>query len=249
MLPRVFLDALGAQQELVSLQGEDSHHFARVLRVKPGEPLVAAMTNGPWLAEVRDVVDKNVTIQLIEPYPTSEPKAHLTLVQGVAKGDKMETIFQKSTEIGAGAFIAYQADRSVAKLTGKVESKLSRWQKVCREAAMQSQRDVVPTVSYSSNLAQTCDALRAKGIEHFLFLDEDEQMTGIVSALAKVGDGTTKRALFVGPEGGWTEEERALLQSYPETSIVTLGRRILRTQTAGATAIAITLAHFGDMGG
>ncbi|WAH38540.1 RsmE family RNA methyltransferase [Alicyclobacillus dauci] len=249
MLPRVFLDEMGEVGKDLIIGGEDGHHFARVLRVQPGEPIVLALTNGPWLGAISDVGSKDITVRLNEPYRPAEPKTLVTIVQGLAKGDKMETIVQKCTELGAHMFVVYEADRSVVRLQGKVDNKLGRWQKVAREAAMQSQRDRVPCVQYERNLNSLCQELIREGVTHFVVLDEAEQATGIAASLRSIGDKTNHRALFIGPEGGWSERERALLLEFDETSLVTLGPRILRTETAGSAGLAVTLAHFGDMGG
>lgn len=249
MLPRVFITATGALGATCRVEGEDGHHYARVLRVKPGEQLVAAMRDGPWLAQITEVSANGVQLRLEAPYRSAEPTASVTLVQGVAKGDKMETVIQKCTEIGAASFIAYQAQRSVVRLQAKADSKLLRWHKVAREAAMQSQRDRVPEISYAQNLAELCRMLKQDDVEQILVLDEAEEATGLVSALARVNGATAKRALLIGPEGGWSDAERDVLRQLERTTLITLGPRILRTETAGAAALAVTLAHFGDMGG
>ncbi|EPZ52585.1 RsmE family RNA methyltransferase [Alicyclobacillus acidoterrestris] len=258
MLPRVFVHHTGAQRHHEIQLGEaDAHHFARVLRVKPAEQLVVVTPGGPWLAEIAEVSKDAVIARLLEQYPSSEPTAHIVMVQGVAKGDKMETIVQKCTEVGAHSFVLYQAERSVVKLDGKVENKLARWQKVAREAAMQSQRDAIPAVRYETRLSQLCEGLFADGIEQFIVLDEAERAVGLVHALAHFdaspgapeGTSRPKRAIFIGPEGGWSDAERAYFEACEQAVLVTLGPRILRTETAGVAALAIALAHFGDMGG
>ncbi|WP_067622008.1 RsmE family RNA methyltransferase [Alicyclobacillus acidiphilus] len=249
MLPRVFVEGVGAPGQLVRVEGEDGHHYARVLRVQPGEEIVIAMDNGPWLAAIERVSGSSVDVRLHAAYPPSEPRAPLVLVQGIAKGDKMESILQKGTEIGAISFVVYQAARSVAKLDGKVEVKLDRWRKIIREAAMQSQRDRVPTLTYARSSAALRAHLGELGVEQTLILDEDERTCGILEALRGYGDERATRALLVGPEGGWSDEERTEFAAFPNASHITLGRRILRTETAGLVGLSVTLAHFGDMGG
>lgn len=249
MLPRAFVDGQGGKGHLVQVVGEDGHHYARVLRVRAGEEVVVAMTDGPWLGEIENVDGSAVGVRLREPYPSSEPVAPFVLVQGIAKGDKMESILQKCTEVGAVSFVVYQADRSVAKLDGKVDAKLDRWRKIIREAAMQSQRDRVPTLAYAQTTEDLKQQLNDLYVEHMLVLDEDEHALGIREALAQTGGAETKRALLVGPEGGWSDAERTRFASLGSVANVTLGRRILRTETAGLVGLSVTLAHFGDMGG
>lgn len=248
MLPRVFKTGNGAPGDIVPVMDADGHHFARVLRVKEGEPVVVAMDNGPWLGHVYTVSTGDIEVRIEQPYRTAEPNCRVVLVQGVAKGDKMDTILQKSVETGVDSLIVFQAARSVVRLDGKVEGKLDRWRKVIREAAMQAQRDLIPSLHYAPNGLTLLDILRSQGIEQVIVLDEAEESTGLITALKRFGDAATKRAVLVGPEGGWGDDERTLFRSV-SASFVTLGPRILRTETAGGVALAIALAHFGDMGG
>lgn len=250
MLPRVFIDAMGAPVADLVIRGEDGRHFAKSLRVKPGEQLVAAMINGPWLGDIVDVSGNDVRVRLNRPWPSSEPSAKVILVQSLAKGDKMESILQKCTEVGVSGFVAYEAERSVSRIGAKVDSKLMRWQKVIRESAMQSQRDAIPEIAYEDDLPRVCSALLASGVHHLLVLDETERATGIKTALRGLTDeGSPHVALFVGPEGGIGERERQQLQKFALATTVTLGPRVLRTETAGAVAAAIILAEYNDMGG
>lgn len=250
MLPRVFLDVDGEEGARVWIGGEDGHHFSRVLRAKPGETLVAAAANGPFWAEIADVRPGQVCVHLRERAPSSEPKQNFVLAQGLAKGEKMDIILQKCTEIGAAGFVVFEAERSIVRLSGegKVEQKLARWRKVVREAAMQSQRDVVPFVVWARDFGAALGALRERGVERVLVLDEEERAKGIVSAL-RARDAASPAAVVVGPEGGLGEGERRVAERDARCLCVTLGPRILRTETAGVAALAIALAESGDMGG
>ncbi|EJY57046.1 hypothetical protein URH17368_0231 [Alicyclobacillus hesperidum URH17-3-68] len=248
MLPRVFVEGIGEPGRTVAIGGEDGRHFARVLRVRPGERLVIALDDGPWLGEIVAVEQSAVAVCLRERYPISEPAAGFVVVQGMAKGDKMESILQKCTEIGAISFVVYQAERSVARIEGKVEVKLGRWRKIVREAAMQAQRDRIPDVAYAKTLPDLARLLESKGVTHSLVLDELERARGFRSALQEA-PGALVRAIVIGPEGGWADAERDALHSLPGACTVTLGPRILRTETAGMAALAAALMHFGDMGG
>lgn len=249
MLPRIFLDGQGFAGEVLSIGDDDGHHFARVLRVEVQEPVVVAMDNGPWLGRICAVGNHSIDVILESTYRSAEPLSSITVVQGVAKGDKMDVIMQKCTEIGASGFTVYQAKRSVARLDGKVAGKLARWRKVVREAAMQGQRDVIPPIDFAADGPALVGLLQSHGINHAIVLDEVADSTSLQSALSNVGTPHTKRALLVGPEGGWSDEDRTCFKGFEVVSFVTLGPRILRTETAGATALAIALAHFGDMGG
>ncbi|MDI9259337.1 RsmE family RNA methyltransferase [Alicyclobacillus sendaiensis] len=250
MLPRLFLDVRVEEGALVWVSGEDGHHFSRVLRARPGEALVVCAANGPFRAEVAAVRPGEICVHLRERAPSSEPRRRLILVQGLAKGDKMDAILQKCTEIGAWGFVVFEAERSVVKLSGaaKVEQKLARWRKVVREAAMQAQRDVVPFVAWAQSFSASLAALGAHEVDHVLVLDEEERDRGIRSAI-RGGPENARIAVVVGPEGGLARGERQMAKEDARCLTVTLGPRILRTETAGAVAIAIALAESGDMGG
>lgn len=250
MLPRVFVDGVGAVGKSIEIDGEDGHHYARVLRVKAGEPLVVAMNNGPWYGEIAEVGNREIRVQLSAQWRSAEPNVQVTVVQSVAKGDKMETIVQKCTEVGAFDFVVYEAERSVSRIGNKLEAKRARWQKMSREAAMQSQRDIIPQIRFEENISNLCNNLKSQGVQHMFILDEDETSISLQKALGNIDvrDGK-KFAIFVGPEGGITDAERAAFQNTEMASLVTIGPRILRTETAGLVALTMILAEYGDMGG
>ncbi|WP_206885625.1 RsmE family RNA methyltransferase [Alicyclobacillus mali (ex Roth et al. 2021)] len=249
MLPRLFLDAQVDEGSRVWVSGEDGHHFSRVLRARPGEDLVVCAANGPFWAEIAEVRSGEVCVHLRERAPSNEPRQRFVLVQGLAKGEKMDVILQKCTEIGAWGFVVFEAERSVVKLSGpKVDQKLARWRKVVREAAMQAQRDVVPFVVFAPNFSTSLAVIAEHEVQRVLVLDEEERERGIRSAMRAQGAGN-RTAVVVGPEGGLASGERRLAKQDARCQTVTLGPRILRTETAGAVALAIALAESGDMGG
>ncbi|SIS66843.1 RsmE family RNA methyltransferase [Alicyclobacillus vulcanalis] len=250
MLPRLFVDEMASAGDAIWVGGEDGHHFSRVLRASLGEALVVCGPGGPFFAEVAEVRPGEICVRLRERAPSHEPKRSFVLVQGLAKGEKMDVIVQKSTEVGAAGIVVFEGERSVVRLSGeaKVAQKLARWRKIAREAAMQSQRDVVPFVAWAPALDAALAALEARGIRLALVLDEEEKATGFLSAIR---DGALDggAAIVVGPEGGLSPAERALARGDARCRTVTLGPRILRTETAGLVALAIALAETGDMGG
>lgn len=250
MLPRVFVDSSGELGAQFTVRGEDGRHFAKSLRVQPGEEMIAATLSGPWLCEIVSVEGSDIRIRAVRQWPSSEASARVTVVQGVAKGDKMDSIVQKCTEIGVSAIIAYDAERSVSRIGAKTAQKMSRWQKVIREAAMQSQRDVVPDIWYEDDLTDVFRALQSRAISRLFVLDEDESQTGLKMATRRLAASSSLNvAVFIGPEGGIGRGERALFEESDFAQMVTMGPRILRTETAGAVAVAMILSEYGDMGG
>lgn len=260
MMPRVFVDATLRSGQSVTVAGDDGHHFARVLRAKIGEPMVVAGQGHAFLGEIAhvDAQAGQVTLTLGESLPPHEPTTRILLLQALAKGDKVEEILQKCTEAGVTDFVVMATDRSVVQLDDrKATARLMRWQRLVREAAAQSQRDRVPTVAYTRSQAETEERVRWFQADCVLLLDELETQRGIQIFLqAKLrsdvaGPDWAPRsiAVAVGPEGGWTDAERAWMASALEATSITLGPRIFRTETAGLAAVCAILSQAGDMGG
>jgi 16S rRNA (uracil1498-N3)-methyltransferase len=251
VLPRVFLPDAGGIDALV-VSGEQGHHFARVLRVREGEQIVAVCAGTPWLCSVRGVRPDlgEMTLQPIEPCSSHEPRVRLTLIQSLAKGDKMDAIMQHGTELGCAEFVVYVADRSVVKWTESSGSKARRWNKIVREAAAQSQRDVQPAVTVCMSVSDLKSHLQTCGVHRVALCDEMETSLGIVPFARQCSiDAIADLAVCIGPEGGWSDDERQRLISELGAQPVTLGRRQLRTETAGLAALVAILAAIGEMEG
>lgn len=234
----------------LAIEGEIGHHYARVLRSRIGEQLVVAATNGPHLAVVSAVDAKagRIDVRIETAYPAHEARVRIVLIQGVAKGDKMDTIVQKAVEVGVMAVVAYEAQRSVVQLADKRSSKLARWEKIAESAASQAQRDVVPLIQAASSPGELTEVCRRLGVSTVLLLDEDETACGLRNALESAAtDGAI--GIAVGPEGGWDDTERLWFRDQLAAQAVTLGPRIFRTETAGLAAAAAVLYHHGELGG
>lgn len=247
----MFLPDVAERTELL-VAGEQGHHFARVLRVREGERLVAVCRGTPWLCSVRNVRPERGEMRLlpIEPWPSNEPKMRLILIQSLAKGDKMDAILQHGTELGCAEFVVYVADRSVVKWTESHGSKTDRWNKIVREAAAQSQRDVQPMVTACTSLSQVESHLQTRGVQRIALCDELETSVGIAPFARQCStDAIWNLAVCIGPEGGWSDAERRSLVQDLGAQSVTLGRRQLRTETASLTALVAILAAVGEMEG
>ncbi len=251
---RFFLEKSPDRQGQVTFASEDRSHIARVLRLRPGDSVLAVFGGAEYQVELTQVGAGGVTgLVRAELRPHREPEIRVTLVQGLPKGDKMETIIQKGTEIGAAAFWPAQAERSVVKLDrGKAAGRRERWQKVAREAAQQSGRLTVPEVLPVGDLSEILAEIgRCRALA--LMLYEGEPAVGLRQALEQLSrtavgaEGLRECFLVIGPEGGLTEAEVAVAR---QAGIIpaTLGPRILRTETAGPAALAAILYHFGDFG-
>ena len=246
MMPRIFSQESLSIDHHFTITGSDAHHFARVLRVRPGEEVAVATPQGTYLAVVDSVhaAGPAVSVLVKSPLPSHESQQRVFLIQGLPKGDKLETILQKCTEVGVAGILVMQAKRSVVQLDEKkAASRLQRWERVAQEAASQSQRDTVPVLEYAPAAKDVKRLLEKMGSVQVLLLDEDEQRTGIKGALKTIKESNPANviAVAVGPEGGWDDSERVWWQNEIGAICVSIGPRILRTETAGVVAATAVL--------
>lgn len=242
-LTRIHVDAaLDAGRE-VTLPESAAAHLARVLRLQPGDPCVLFNGDGHDYAARITVLGKREVRALVESARTldNESPLRITLVQGVARGEKMDWILQKATELGVHAFVPTSSERSEVRLDGeRADKRLAHWRSVVIAACEQSGRARVPSVAPSQPLALALSSLT--GTARFLLDPLAPQAITDVTA-----PGIEGCVLAVGPEGGWSPRDRAVLQG-AGFSALRLGPRVLRTETAGIAAIAALQARFGDLG-
>jgi 16S rRNA (uracil1498-N3)-methyltransferase len=254
MMPRVFWDNPVQVGETVVVSGDDGHHFARVLRAKVGEQLSVAAAGLGYLAVVRgvDAAAGSVELEVTRQLDARDPFNKIYLIQALAKADKVDGIVQRCTEVGVAGVLVYESARSVVRLTSsKRSARVARWNKVAKEAAIQCQRDTIPLVDHASTFAAVYTWLEDHGPCQVLLLDEAERAQTLRTWLQATYAPITEEMatiVVVGPEGGWTDDERRAWSTVKAQSI-TLGPRILRTETAGVVAIAAVLYEYGDLGG
>ncbi|NLM05761.1 MAG: 16S rRNA (uracil(1498)-N(3))-methyltransferase [Tissierellia bacterium] len=239
---RFFIDDEIKIGEEFEISGDDGRHITRSLRIKKGELIEGVAFGKAYLSEVIDVnrEDNTVIAKAIEPIKTNEPMTSIRLFQGLTKS-KEDFIIQKGTEVGISDFFPIEFIRSVSKIKGKQDNKMERWQKIARESAMQSKRDIIPRVHYPKKLIDIKDSLEGLSI----VLYEEELSFSLKDCLKKIGECKIVN-IFVGPEGGFDSSEIKFLIEIGVHS-VSLGRRILRTETAGLVASSIVLYEYGDM--
>ena len=222
----------GSLASPVILTGDDVRHISAVLRLVPGDTVTLSDGNGHECEAVLRHIEKNRAE--LEPGPVrdsvSEPEHRVTLFQCLPKTGKMETVIQKGTELGLYALCPAVSERCVA-LPGKdFEKKRERYQKVAEEAAKQSRRGIIPRILPAVRLADA----DLSGFDTVLLAYEEERTVSLKQALPHAGRDI---ALIVGPEGGFSAAEADMLRKKGAVS-VSLGPRILRTETAGPAAIA-----------
>ncbi|MEH6946696.1 16S rRNA (uracil(1498)-N(3))-methyltransferase [Bacillus sp. JJ634] len=245
-MQRYFLENKQVNEQNIMITGDDYHHITRVMRMEPGAEIIVVNKDGQTaIAEISEITNDAVVGAVIEwKNEEKELPIHVTIASGLPKGDKLDYIVQKGTELGALEFIPFIAARSVVKWDSKKASKkIERLQKIAKEAAEQSHRSVLPAVKEQMTVSQLIQY--AKNFDYKLIAFEEEAKRGETARLAKVLT-EAKRGqsiLFVfGPEGGLTTEEVEKL-SEAGFAACGLGPRILRTETAPLYALAAVSYH------
>lgn len=240
-MQRYFLQEDNFQENLITISGEDFHHITRVMRMEPGDRMICVKKNGQAaLCIITEIANDTVLGTVIEwKNEDNELPVKVTIASGLPKGDKLEYIIQKGTELGASEFIPFIAARSVVKWDQKkAAKKQERLQKIAKEAAEQSHRNAMPVVSDPQTLE---GLLRYSGeFDHKLIAFEEEAKRGETGVLASVLNEIKpgQSLLFVfGPEGGLSQNE---IDKLTEAGFRAcgLGPRILRTETAPLYALS-----------
>lgn len=244
---RFFADERGLVSDSAYLNAEDAQHALRVLRLGVGDEVELVCAPARYLARIEDTEGGEVRLRALSRLIDTEALTRVTLYQGLPKADKMEWIVQKSTELGAAAVAPVEMARSVVKLSGKdAQKKTERWQKIAREAVKQCARVSVPEVREPKRL--TALAQEFAQLDVLIVPWEDARDGSIVDCLAPfAGQKALRVGILVGPEGGIDAKEADWLREHANAKLVTLGARILRTETAALAAQAIVMALRGEM--
>lgn len=229
----------------VTFDSQETHHLARVLRLRPGDVLRAVDGSGDELTvRLTRVEARRAEGELLDRQTRpSESPLRLTLAQGLPKGDKMEAIIRMATELGVSGIVPVLTERSVVRMgAAGAAGRLARWQRVAREAAKQCGRAVLPEVSAVRPLAGWLGERDGGGL--LLCLWED---AGAPLAEQLPAGTVTQATVVVGPEGGLSASEVASLVA-AGAIVAGLGPRVLRTETAGPVGLALLQARYGDLG-
>jgi len=257
---RRFFANINPSDATITLSAEDSNHILNVLRLERSAQIIVCDGNGTdYTCELTETA-KNAAIATIQSSSLcpAEPQTKVTLFQGLPKSDKMELIIQKCVEIGVTAIVPVITDRTIVKMNGKESTKVARWQKIAESAAKQAGRGIIPHIAEVVTFRQSLDT--AAKFEHKMVAYENEQEFSIKSYLHKAtsgsaslseggvsaADGGRPLALFIGPEGGFSDKEATAMADSNITH-VSLGKRILRTETAGMAALTMILYELGDV--
>lgn len=225
----------------VTIKGNDVNHIKNVLRMKAGEDLL--VSNGvdkDYYCQIEAVTEEEIKAKILqEDFAGTELPTELYLFQGLPKADKMELIIQKAVELGVKEIIPVATKRCVVKLDDKKEaSKLKRWQAISESAAKQSRRMIIPEITPVMSFKDAIN--RAKAFDLGIIPYENfKDMEETRNVLSKVGK-NMKIGIFIGPEGGFEESE---IKYAFDTGVmpISLGKRILRTETAGLAILSVLM--------
>lgn len=221
------------------ITGDDMHHLVRVVRLKRGEIIRVSVSTGEnFLCEVSDITDDSLVASVTEQVPSTELSNKIYLFQGLPKGDKMETIIEKCVELGVYEIIPVEMKNSIVKLDDKKKkSKLTRYQTVAVTAAKQSKRSIIPRVADFMSYREAFEY--AKSLDMLLLPYESKNgMKDTFDVLDSIKEGMSI-GVFIGPEGGFDSSEIELVKD--DVRIISLGRRILRTETAAICTLSMLM--------
>jgi len=228
---RFFVDAVDSGRAQIA--GEEAHHLSRVLRVEPGQKFEISDNHNVYLAEVESARKDLVSFAIVEQIEAPGPVVRTALLASLIKFEHFEWTIEKATELGVERVIPVAAERSEKGLASAAQKRIARWNRIAREASEQSRRARLPLIEPAVSLA---DALQQEG-DYRYALDE-EGARPILSVAPVAREAEDRVALLVGPEGGWTERERAEIGA-AGWAAVSLGAAILRAETAAIAGLSI----------
>jgi 16S rRNA (uracil1498-N3)-methyltransferase len=228
---RFFVDSI--RNGAAELRGDEARHLTRVLRVEPGQRFEISDNQHAYLAEIAEARGERVVFQVIEPLAAVGLPVRITLCAAIFKFDRFEWMIEKATELGVDRILPVEAARTEKGLFEASRKRSERWARIARESSQQSRRvhipEILPAVRFEHSLEEAA--------EHRFFLDEGAAPPLLREIPAERSD---TAALLVGPEGGWTDAERAMATAAAWCP-VSLGPLVLRAETAVSAALAVLL--------
>jgi 16S rRNA (uracil1498-N3)-methyltransferase len=232
---RFYVEPGAVSAERLTLRNDEAHHARRVLRLDVGDTVTCFDGRGAaWRGQIAGIAKDRVEVTIVETLPVvAEPTPRITLAQGLVKGERMDWIVQKATELGASCIQPLRTDRSEVRLDdARAERRAERWHRIAVEASKQCERAWLPELAEPLTVAGALARLDGPAVA---FVERDaEPARPALEALR----GAERLAVFVGPEGGWTGDELAALAA-AAVPCLSLGPQILRAETAAVAALAI----------
>ncbi len=248
---RFFVDTcqIDFMQNQIIIENGDVRHISKVLRLKEKDMIeICDGANMEYICEIQSIDKNNVLLSIIDKkQSTKEPPVKVVLYQGIPKGNKMDLIIQKTVELGITEIIPVEMKRTIVQFRGNKDkqNKVERWQKIALEAAKQSKRGIVPIIHLPISFDDALKHSKKNQLNIMPYEDEDKKgFKNIIESLDK--SNISEIGIWIGPEGGLDEEEitTAIKNGI---YIITLGPRILRTETAGFTILSLVMYELGDL--
>ena len=236
-----FVNSNDINDNFAKISGEDYNHIRNVLRMKIGTKILIndKEKSNSYLAEIQEIGAKEIICKVIEKMASNEMSVNVTLFQGIPKSDKMEYIIQKSVELGVSEIVPTEMKNCVAKINNE-ENKLTRWNKISETAAKQSKRSIIPKVESKISFNDLLN--RIKEFDLVIVAYENEKHTSLKDVLQNC-KGVKNIAIIIGPEGGIDTKELKLLEDNG-AQVASLGKRILRTETAPIAMLSMILYEY-----
>ncbi len=241
---RFFVSQDWIHGDMIVISGGQAHQLREVLRLQVGERIVVLDGSGlEYLVEALDITPGCVMGKIVKRcYCPNEPGTQITLYQALLKGSSFDHVLQKCTEIGVVGFVPMICERCIPGRPSR--TRIGRWERIIAEAAEQSGRGIIPRLNGIVDFADACREVDGLALIPW----EGEEHTGIRTALQDRAGGGVTMNVFIGAEGGFSTREVELARGKGLLP-VTLGRRILRAETAGMAAVSAILYEFGELGG
>lgn len=243
-MPRFFIKGKQIKEKTIEILDEDVKHIKNVLRKKVGDQLeICNQESGEnYKCQIVKLGEESIIAEILEEIEFVESKIKVDIYQGLPKADKMELIIQKSVELGANAIIPVAMKRCVVKIAPKDENKkIERWQKIVESAAKQSGRNIIPEIRKIATIQEIIN--QKQEYDTIIVAYENEKEYTLKQELIKLKENLSKElkiAIVIGPEGGLEEEDVKKLKEN-NAQIVTLGNRILRTETVALNMLSIIM--------
>lgn len=246
-MPKFFVDSSYIRGTSARIYGSDVRHITKVLRLGVQSVIILCDGEGfDYVARISEVDRDFILLDILEKKECrAEPKLKVTLFQGIPKGSKMEYIIEKCTELGVDSIVPVMMERTVMRLDGddSKQKKPERWRKIASESVKQCARGAIPMVYDIYDLHETAGLLKCLDL---LIVAYEQESIMTLKQVLKSNKTISSLGIFIGPEGGFAQEEIEFLKA-SGVQPVTLGNRILRTETAGHAALSAIMYEFDEM--
>ncbi|MRG86644.1 16S rRNA (uracil(1498)-N(3))-methyltransferase [Salinibacillus xinjiangensis] len=249
-MQRYFIPQSGWTNQQVEITNDDAHHISKVMRMKPEDQIYCCHPDGKTaLCEIEEITNGKVICHIVEWITEhKELPVHITIAQGLPKGDKLDLIVQKGTELGASAFIPFNGERSVVKWDDKkANKKITRLSKIAKEASEQSHRTKIPTIHELESFSGLLQ--KSEAFDHCIVASEVEAKKDTPTYISDLIEGIQPDdhvLVVIGPEGGFSDQELAKLAE-KGFGFTRFGPRILRTETAPLYFLAVMSYQFEEL--